>query len=338
MPSEVLALLAALALIACVSAAETACFSLSRIELKRLAGQSRRGATLARLLEDPPRVLGTILILATAGSVAATAAAAAMFHEVFHLEGARLVIADAVVTSFALLVFGDITPKTLAVHHADAIALAVAEPLRLIQLVLSPVSGALAALARAFGAGRLHGHGDDTGHDSLVETIEAGRAEGVLAHGERDLLLGVLQAQRRVVAQAMRPWPRVISVPGAWEPGRALARMTAAGVTRAPVLGTHGEVVGVARAHDLLAAAYAHRAGSAARAARTTTRDLARSAFFVTPDTPLPTAFRMVRRDRTYVLVVASDPARPQGLLTLRDLVEELHAAARALPQPRSGA
>ena len=43
-----------------------------------------------------------------------------------------------------------------------------------------------------------------------------------------------------------------------------------------------------------------------------------------------------MRRDRTYVLVVGTDAERPQGLVTLRDLVEELHAAARALPQPRS--
>ena len=47
-------------------------------------------------------------------------------------------------------------------------------------------------------------------------------------------------------------------------------------------------------------------------------------------------AFRIVRRDRTFVLVVGADAHRPQGLLTLRDLVEELHAAARVLPAARS--
>ncbi len=329
MSPEVLALAAALALIACVSAAETACFSLSRHELKRLATQSRPGATLARLLDDAPRLLGTILILATAGSVAATIAAAALFHHVFHLEGGALVVADAVVTSFALLVLGDITPKTLAVHHAEAIALASAEPLRAAQTLLAPLATVLAHLARALGAGgSAHGGHDEAGHDSLVDTIEAGRAEGILARGERDLLLGVLLAQNRVVAQAMKPWARVITVPGAWEPGRALARLVAAGVTRAPVLGAAGEVVGIVRAHDLLAAAQP----GTGRTRPSTARELARPVFFVDPDTPLPTAFRMVRRDRTYVLVVGTDAARPHGLVTLRDLVEELHAASRALP------
>ena len=338
MPIEAVALFAAIAMIACVSAAETACFSLSRIELRRLSGQSRSGQTLLRLLEDAPRFLSTILILATAGSVGATAAAAALFHHVYHLRGGQLVIADALVTSFAILVLGDIMPKTLAVHHAERIALAVAEPLRFVQSALAPLSIALGALGRRLGGGRsMHGGADETAHDTLVDTIEAGRAEGVLAPGERDLLLGVLLSHQRVVAQAMKPWPRVVTVPGGWDAARALARLAAARVTRAPVLGMHGEVVGVVRAHDLLVAAHARRAGARSPGGpAATARELARPAFFVTPDTSLPAAFRIVQRDRTFVLVVGADASRPQGLLTLRDLVEELHAASRALPLARS--
>src|SRR5439155_9712015 len=159
--------------------------------------------------------------------------------------------------------------------------------------------------------------------EDLIASIEAGREEGILAHGEREILLGALLYRQRSVEAVMRPWARVLAIPANMSAAAALDRLAARRVSRAPLVATGGIVLGVVRAQDLLTLVVD---GHGDRPARS----IVRPAFFVTPDTPLDVALRIVRRDRTYVLIVANDAKHPLGLVAVRDLVEALWAASRA--------
>jgi CBS domain containing-hemolysin-like protein len=328
---EALALAACLAVIAWVSAAETACFSLSRIEVRRLSEASARGALLARLLSDPAQLLSTILIVNTIAAVGASTAAVALLERIPGLSHTALVFGDAVLTSLALLVLGDITPKTLAVHHAESMALALAPFIAFVEAIVRPFSQALGALARRVGGVAEGAHRRGHRPEDLIATIEAGRDEGILGHAERELLLGTLTFGRRTVQEVMRPWARVLTIPVGTSAAAALDRLAARRVSRAPLVSPTGEVQGVVRAQDLLALV---RSGKSEHAAG----EAARLAFFVAPDTTLDMALRTVRHDRTYVLIVGNDARHPLGLVALRDLVEELIAGSRATRSRRGRA
>jgi Mg2+/Co2+ transporter CorB len=145
-----------LLLSAAVSAAETALLAANRLRLQQLedAGDGR-ARTALRLLQEPGRLLTTLLVADNAINVLATVLATSVLIAVFGFD--RGVLYAAVGVVLLLLVVGEILPKRLAATHADRLALLFARPLAAFGTVLSPVVGLLSAVgsfvARPLGAG-----------------------------------------------------------------------------------------------------------------------------------------------------------------------------------------
>src|SRR3990172_10267126 len=120
------------------SAAETAIFSANRLKLRhqKEEGSRRAGAVLA-LLENPARLLSTILvgnnIINTATAVVATATLVKLFGQ------ERGALYAFITVTVLLLIFGEITPKTVAAHRGDRLAIVLARPILWISWILSPI-------------------------------------------------------------------------------------------------------------------------------------------------------------------------------------------------------
>lgn len=89
-----------------------------------------------RLIEHPSKLLGTILVGNNAVNIASSALAAGLAIEYFGKSG--IGIATAVMT-ILVLVFGEITPKSLAAQNSEKISLKVAKPISLIVILLNPI-------------------------------------------------------------------------------------------------------------------------------------------------------------------------------------------------------
>ena len=129
---ELIVLVVCVFLAALASGTETALTSVNRLRVRHLAEDgSSRAATLQRLQQDPQRFLGTVLIVNTFALIIASASATLLGLDKLDpiLPRGLGTLGDlsvSFVLSLFLLIFAEITPKTLAVRHADRVALQVA--------------------------------------------------------------------------------------------------------------------------------------------------------------------------------------------------------------------
>ncbi|MBI3998184.1 MAG: DUF21 domain-containing protein, partial [Armatimonadetes bacterium] len=110
------------------SGTETALFAANRLRLRHLKEEgSGRARTVLGLLEQPARLLSTLLV---GNNIVNTALAVVATATLVRLVGSeRGPLYAFIATTLLLLLFGEITPKTVAAHHADRIALLAALPI-----------------------------------------------------------------------------------------------------------------------------------------------------------------------------------------------------------------
>ena len=125
------------ALSAFFSCSETALLSVSKIRMRTLAEEGNKTAKLVeRLVNDTDSLLSTILVGNNLVNIGASSLSTVLAVEFFGDAGAG--IATGVVT-FIILIFGEITPKSLAAKHADAISMAIAPTISLLISILKPI-------------------------------------------------------------------------------------------------------------------------------------------------------------------------------------------------------
>ena len=161
---RLVAILVLLALSAFFSGAETALFGLRQHQLQRLRTSSARAAgPVLALLERPRRLLSTVLVGNTIVNILLSALTTGLFVAWFGVEsGTPLATLAATVV---LLVFGEITPKALAVGRPLNLALHVARPLGVFQRLLAPMTGIIVRWTDAAGV-------DQVGLLAFIYSIE----------------------------------------------------------------------------------------------------------------------------------------------------------------------
>lgn len=134
---RVLILLILLLLSAFFSASETAMMSISKIRVRHMMEDGVAGATsIQRMIDNPGKLLSTILVGNNAVNIGASALATSLAVDLYGGNG--VAIATAIMT-ILVLIFAEITPKSLAAKKNERIAVLVVKPLALIVTALNPV-------------------------------------------------------------------------------------------------------------------------------------------------------------------------------------------------------
>ncbi|OLB83192.1 MAG: hypothetical protein AUI15_36560 [Actinobacteria bacterium 13_2_20CM_2_66_6] len=158
---EVIVMIFCFVLAAFASGTETALTSVGRLRVRYLAEQgSQAAAILQRLRADPNRFLSTVLFTNTLALIVASTASALLSDSLFTRWGVApewrlwLTLLDSVALSIVLLIVAEVTPKTLALAHAERVALAAAVPVDRLASFLGPILWAVTIVSRALTGGR----------------------------------------------------------------------------------------------------------------------------------------------------------------------------------------
>lgn len=116
------------------SATETAFSSMNRIRMKTMAENNKRAALALKLSENDDKLLSTILVGNNLANIAATSLATVLFVQHFHDFGAALSI---IVMTVVILIFGEVSPKSLAKDYPERFAVFSAPILRVLMLILT---------------------------------------------------------------------------------------------------------------------------------------------------------------------------------------------------------
>ena len=330
----VLLLMAALlAMSASLSASEAAILSINKVRLRHLMEQGHTPARLTfELLTHLDQLIGTLLVANNLVNVAISAIASWICIGFLGSERG-LAVATAAVT-IVLLLICEVTPKTFAVTHAEAVAFAFVRPLRGLVAVLAPV----AAFFNWAGRWLLRALRVPTRRRSPLVTeeeikvmIQMGREAGVLADQELRMLHRIFEFSDSVVEEVMVPRKQIVGIDLAAEPTDVLDVLIEEGHARIPVYeGTLDRVAGVVYARDVLAMV---RHGGLFVLA-----DLIRPVARVRADKRLAELLSEFQRDKTQIAIVQDDAGRTLGLVTIEDLLEEIVGEIREDVPPSRGA
>ncbi|MDR7420846.1 MAG: hemolysin family protein [Armatimonadota bacterium] len=302
------------------SGAETTLFSANRLRLRTLKEDGNRSARVAlELLEQPARLLSTILIGNNLVNTAAAVVATATLVRVLGPERGSL-YAFLVVT-LLLLLFGEITPKTFAAHHADRLVLVLARPIRWIALALSPLSRLLSIVVNLFArplGGRVRPDAPLVTEEEIQTLVRMGEEQGVLEQEEREMIHSIFEFGDTVVREVMVPRVDIVAVEAGAPVEAVLQIVREHGHSRIPVYTEDiDHIVGTIHVKDLLSAFRDGRLGGVART-------FARPAYFV-PDTKrLDELFREMRRKKVHMAIAVDEYGGTAGLVTIEDLLEEI--------------
>ena len=300
---------------------EMALVSLRESQVRRLERSSRGGRVLARLSRDPNRFLATIQIGITLAGFLASAAAAVSLAEPLvgplgFLGSAAEPIAIVFVTivlAFITLVFGELTPKRIAMQRAEGWALLVARPLDVLSTVSRPAVWLLSTTTNM--VVRLTGGDPNAGReqvstDELRDMVEA--QQGMSAE-QRMIISGAFEVADRILREVLVPRGDVFTLRADIPAAEGLRRIGAAGQSRAPVVGPTGldDTVGVVHMRDLL-----DKGGVVG--------DHAHPPLFMPETLRVIEAIRQLRQQRQQFALVVDERGAIDGIVTMEDLVEEI--------------
>nr|XP_043620822.1 putative DUF21 domain-containing protein At3g13070, chloroplastic [Erigeron canadensis] len=309
-----------LGLSAFFSMAETSITTLSPWKIRELAEKEGENGVFKLLRTDITRFLTTILIGTTVVNIGATALFTEAATTVFGEAG---VGAATGVMTVVVLLLTEITPKSIAVHNATAVARAVVRPVAWLSLVLYPVGRVVTFLSmgmlKILG---LKGKSEPSvTEDELKLMLRVAELSGAIEEEEQDMIENVLEIKDTHVKEVMTPLVDVVAV----DVGATLVDFHHLWVThqysRVPVFEQRiDNIVGIAYAMDLLELV---RKGDMLESA--VVGDIAHKPAYFIPDSMLVwNLLREFRIRKVHMAVVLNEYGGTVGIVTLEDLVEEI--------------
>ena len=326
MSGDLLGLIAVILLLILASAffssAETALTAASDARMRQLAGKGNRRARLVETLRDDREgLIGSILIGNNAVNVIASALATSVFISVFDDAG---VIWATITMTVVLVVFAEVMPKTYALNNSDKYALLIAPAVRLVVVVLSPLSIALRMLANSLI--RKHQTDESDREEELRGMIELHGAEGDGDSRETQAMLSsVLDLNEISVEQIMTHRAGVKMIDADSDLESLLREVLASPHTRHPVYsGNPDNIIGVLHVKDLLRAIDGQGADAPPGDGLGLLQDIVSEPYFVPETTLLFDQLQAFRTRREHFAVVVDEYGDLQGIVTLEDILEEI--------------
>jgi CBS domain containing-hemolysin-like protein len=307
------------------SSIETALLSFSRHRLVHLKDKHPRYApAIQSWMEDPNRLLTTMLIGNSLVAVSASALATTIMLNLAGLFGWRqdvAIVASIAAVALIVIMFGEIIPKIVALHNPERVILSLLLFLYGIAWVLTPVTRALVwvsnSIIHLFG-GKTSRKGPFVTEAEILSLLSMGEQEGVLERQEREMITGVLEFTDATVAEVMVPRVDMVAA----ECGKTVEEMVTfaeeAGHSRIPVYReTVDNIVGVLYTKDLLK-------GIAEGKEQEKVEGLLREAYFVPENKRLVDLLKEFQKKRMHLALVVDEYGGTSGLVTLEDLLEEI--------------
>jgi CBS domain containing-hemolysin-like protein len=337
------------------SGSETAFVSASMARIDLLSEQSdRRALFIQRLMQEPGRMLGTVLVGNNLMNVAAGAAGLQLIRSFLAGQKSLQELANTLVMTLVILVFCEILPKTIFRFKADALALRSAPFLRLSELILKPLVLLFTQISdlvvnRTYKAGSVESA--RVVREELKLLAAMGEEEGALRKSQLRMVKGILDLEERVIGKIMTPLVEIVALSEDTSPDDFLQMAADTGFSRIPIFSERiDNIVGIVNVLDVLQAidmrienGEADNDQSDGKRADKDQADSAKDNNIKSdnvPDTILPFIRKDIRhepesrlifpllkeltRSRSPMVFVVDEYGGVVGLVTIEDLVEEV--------------
>ncbi|HON39606.1 MAG: CNNM domain-containing protein [Pseudomonadota bacterium] len=299
------------------SGSETAFMRANRFRIRSLSEKGNREARrVETILENPDRLISVILLGNNFVNILGSAIATALFLSIF---GDRGILLASLAMTVILLIFSEITPKTIAAYRADTIAMIVAYPVSLIIRLLGPIARLMSLAAHGIlSVFRFKQEGADKITEEDVESvITMGHKEGFIEEPKARMLVAVMDLDNVPVKKIMMPLSDMEFLPIDVSFEDIRKTIAAKNYSRYPVYeGERDNIVGYLHIRDLWRYVDNPEAFQI--------RDCLREAHFIPETKPILKQLIDFQQMHLHIAFVVDEYGTVKGGITLEDIIEEI--------------
>ncbi len=308
------------ALSAFFSASETAFTSANRVKLKAMGQNGDKRAKLAHsLAEDYDRLLTTILVGNNIVNIAASSLATSLFLVLLTQHQHLVTPVSTAVMTIVILIFGEVSPKTIAKESPEKLAMAFAPILRVLVIVITPISLCFSGMKKLLTKAFKNANAEEESYieEEIITMLEEAQEDGDIDAHEGELIRSVIEFSDDKAVQAILT-PRVeltaIEDTSSWEEAGQLFRQS--GYSRLPVYHEDMDhVVGVLNEKDYYLRKH--------QGVNDITKIM--SAPVYAPTTlALGKLLKLFQEQKTHLIIVLDEFGGTEGIVTMEDVLEEL--------------
>ena len=296
------------------SATETAFTSLNRIRMKNMAQDGdRRAAEVLELSENYDNLLSTILVGNNIVNIALSSIATVMFIELYPKYGATIATAVATVV---VLIFGEISPKSLAKESPEKFAMFSAPIIKLFATILKPINWLFACwkkfLAKMFNA---DGNRPIT-EDELLTMVEEAETEGGIDEGQSELIQNAIEFNDLEAWDVLTPRVDIKAVEIDEDEEEVAKLFLETGFSRLPVYEDDlDNIIGVLNQKDF------HNFIKGGKASMS---EYVKPVIFVAGSMRIAQLLKKLQTVKTHIAIIVDEYGGTYGLVTMEDIIEEL--------------
>ena len=308
-------LLILLFLSALISGTEVAFFSISSTQLKELYEKTKGESLVVKLLDNPKKLLGTILITNNFINILIVLLFATLGELLFdNLSVKTKLFIELVIITFLILLFGEVLPKVYASRKSLEFARFMSKPISFLNVMLTPLSSPLINLTN-FAENKLGNKNNNLSVEKLSQALELTLNDKTTT-GEQKILEGIVNFGNTETVQIMKPRTDVCAIPDNETFENILKIILKNGFSRNPVYqGNMDNIIGVLYAKDLLA----HL-----NEKNFEWQKLLRQPFFVPENKKLDDLLTEFQEKKNHLAIVVDEYGGTSGIVTLEDVIEEI--------------
>ena len=296
------------------SATETAFTSVNRIRIKNLANDGdRKAKDVLELTEKFDSMLSTILVGNNIVNIAMSAIATVLFMELYPVYGAT--IATAVITVI-VLIFGEISPKSLAKENPEKFAMFSAPFLRFFMVLLAPVNWIFGwwkkLLAKLFNADGVN----PITEDELLTIVEEAETEGSIDTDQSELIQNAIEFNDLEAWDVLTPRVDIKAIEIDETQDEIAELFLSTGFSRLPVYEDDlDNIVGVLNQKDF---------HNYIRGSDTPVSEYVKPVIFVAGSMKISQLLKRLQTVKTHIAIIVDEYGGTSGLVTMEDIIEEL--------------
>jgi len=299
------------------SASETALMSISKIRVRHMVEENIKGANRVKELTDnPSSLLASILVGNNVVNIASSSLATVL---AINLIGSRGVAISTIIMTIVVLIFGEITPKTLASQNSEQISLRVASPIFIISKMLKPVVIITTTISKFF-IKLLGGKSDSNKpfitEDELKTMVDVSEEEGILKSEEKDMIHNVFQFGDLYAKDVMVQRVDIIALDIEESLDKIISVIKEEGFSRIPIYSnTIDNIVGILNVKDII-----FMEDTKGFSLKNYMREITYTYEF----RKVTELFKDMNKNRQHMVVVLDEYGGTVGIVTIEDLIEEI--------------
>jgi len=317
--SSIISIIGFLIISAFFSGSETAFFSLTKIQIKKIEKNSNQSSRrILRLLKNPRELLIIILLGNTIVNVAAASSAAYIAIEIsenyFQQFQSLLIIIEIIIMTILLLIFGEIAPKLLAFSSPEKTARSSSLILEIIKYLLWPIIKILELISSIFSVNKSKIEQTDITSEDFKNLIQSKITQHSLEENEKRIITSIFRFSSTDAKNIMTPRVDIAGVDTSEGLQKIKDVIISSGHSKIPIFKTNiDNIIGIIYAKDIIL-----------NPKKQSISSLLRPPLFVTENTKIQNLLNKFKKRKIQIAIIVDEYGGTEGLITLEDILEEL--------------